>query len=176
MLAAAWFALAGCGDDSGGDGGGAGEPVAPTAATLPDDVEPGAGALVLDGQPVALTVVSCDLEPRTDEATGVTTSVHAVAEDPAGRQVELVRASFDADVPTVTDTVTITGPGDAVVESSRADRDGLQIDLREANPPGPLLEVDEATGHIRADGVFGPPGSIEGDPANVLASLVLRCP
>lgn len=165
----------GCGGD---DGRSEGPPTTaiPTPATLPDEVEPGRGFLVLDGESALLTVTDCALESTTDPATGVTTELRVSAEDAFGRLVDVVRSSFTADVPTVTDTVTISDPTGEVLESSRADRDGLQIDLRLDNPVGPLLEVDPDTGTILADGVFGPVGGAPDDPANVDGKLLVRCP
>ena len=63
-----------------------------------------------------------------------------------------------------------------VLESSRADAGGRQIDLRVANPIGPLLDVDAAAGTVRASGVFGPASGTAADPANVDGELLLRCP
>lgn len=145
-----------------------------TAATLPTDVDPGRGALVLDGHATVLRVTSCALEPTTDAATGVTTELAVAAEDGTGLTVDLARSSFTADVPTVTDTVVVTDETGTVLESSRVDRDGLLIDLRLSNPVGALIDVD--AGVIRADGVFGPPQSTAGDAANVDGELLLRCP
>lgn len=168
--------VAACGDD--------GEPPAPppttaaasAPATLPDEVDPGRGALVLGGERAVLTVTACTLEASTDESTGVTTEVLAGAEDGTGRVIDVIRSSFAADLPTVTDTVRITDQDGSVVEASRADRDGLLIDLRVANPVGRLLEVDVEAGTIRAEGVFGPVGTTVGEPGNVDGELLLRCP
>ncbi len=147
---------------------------APTPGTLPDDVEPGRGALVLDGELAVLTVTNCTLAPATD-ATGVTTVLTAAASD-GTRLVDVVRSSFTAEIATVTDTVTITSADGAAVESSRADVDGRQVDLRDPNPAGPLLDVDLETGRIAARGVFGPLNGGPDDPANVDGELLLRCP
>jgi hypothetical protein len=144
-------------------------------ATLPAEVEPGRGALVLDGELGVLEVSACSFVPVTDPATGVTTVVTATAHDSTGRTVDVVRSSFEGDVPTVTDTVTVADP-EGTVEASRAQTGGRQIDLRVENPVGALLDIDEATGTVRAAGVFGPVGGRPGDPANVDGELLLRCP
>ena len=166
-------AVSGCGGD---DAGPATTTTAePAPATLPAGVEAGRGILILDGQASVLTVTACTFESTTDEATGVTTELTVAAQDATGRTVDVVRSSFTADVPTVTDTVVVAGDG-GVLESSRADRDGLQIDLRVPNPVGPLLDVDASAGTVRASGVFGPARSRADDPANVDGELLVRCP
>jgi hypothetical protein len=167
-------ALAACAD---GDS----DPATTTTAaaappTLPAEVEPGRGLLILDGQASVLTVTDCGFERSTDEATGVTTELTVAAQDAAGRTVDIVRSSFTADVPTTTDTITIADAGGAALESSRADAGGRQIDLRVPNPVGPLLDVDPDAGTVRATGVFGPVGGRPDDPANVEGELLLRCP
>jgi len=176
-LALALLLATACGDDGA-------EPAAvtttstsaPVPATLPDDVEVGRGALVLDGHGVVLTVTACALEPVTDPATGVTTELTAAAEDGTGLTVDIVRSSFTAAVPSVTDTIRVIETDGTTIESSRVDRDGLQIDLRLPNPVGRLLEVDVEAGLLRAEGVFGPPEGTGEDPANVDGELLLRCP
>ena len=172
MLAA--LAVAACGDDDAGPT--TTTTAEPAPATLPAEVDRGRGFLILDGQASVLTVTDCTLESTTDEATGVTTELTVAAHDAAGRTVDVVRSSFTADVPTTTDSITITGEGGAALESSRADRDGLQIDLRVPNPVGPLLTVDPGAGTVAASGVFGAVGGRPDDPANVDGELLLRCP
>ncbi len=168
------LAAAGCGDD---DARPATTTTAePAPATLPAEVDPGRGFLILDGQTTVLTVTACTFDPVIDDATGVTTELTVAAQDAGGRTVDIVRSTFTADVPTVTDTITITGEGGAALESSRADAGGRQIDLRVPNPVGSLLEVDAGAGTVGASGVFGPVGGRADDPANVDGELVLRCP
>lgn len=132
--------------------------------------------MVLGGSAAVLDVTACQLEPSTDPATGVTTGLVVVAEDGTGLTVDVFRSSFDADVLSVTDTIRVVDEEGTVLESSRVDRDGLQIDLRLDNPVGALLEVDVENGVIRAEGVFGPEGGTAGDAANVDGELLLRCP
>jgi hypothetical protein len=168
--------VAGCSDDDGGGAAPASSTTTPAApATLPEEVDPGRGFLLLDGEASVLTVASCELTPSTDPATGVTTELHAVATDAEARTVDVSRSSFTADVPTVTDTIAVADDTRVVAEASRADRDGLLIDLREPNPVGRLLDLDVATGTFRAAGVFGPAGGGPGDD-NVDGELLLRCP
>lgn len=177
LAVAALCALAGCsGDDGDPSTASATTEAAPTSATLPDGVEPGRGALVLDGHATVLTVTSCALEPATDPTTGVTTELAVAADDGTGLTVDLARSSFTADVPSVTDTVVVVDESGAELESSRVDRDGLLIDLRLPNPVGPLIDVDAEAGIVRAEGVFGPPNATADDPGNVDGSLLLRCP
>lgn len=168
---------AGCSDDDSDSPAAASTTAVEAApATLPDEVDPGRGALVLDGHATVLTVTSCALEPTTDPMTGVTTELVVAAEDGTGLTVDVVRSSFTADVPSLTDTVLVTDETGEELESSRVDRDGLLIDLRLANPVGRLVEVDADAGVVRAEGVFGPPGATADDPGNVDGELVLRCP
>jgi hypothetical protein len=179
MVRRGWWAaallLAACGggDDDAG-------PTSTTAelvpATLPADVDPGRGFLVLGGEANVLTVTECAFEPVVDPATGVETQLTVAAQDANGRTVDVVRSSFNADIPTVTDTITVAAGQPDALESSRADRDGLQIDLRVPNAVGSLLEVDAAAGTVRAAGVFGPIGGTAQDPGNVEGELLLRCP
>lgn len=173
--AAALALLVACSDD-----GGDAAPGAPTTAadrppaTLPDAVEPGDGAMVLDGEPSVLTVAACTLEPATDEATNVTTQLAVTATDGTGRTVELSRTSFTADAPTVTDTVVVTEPNGTTIESSRVDADGRLLDLRLENPVGRLIDVDGDL--VRAEGVFGAPGARGPGDGDVDGEIVLRCP
>lgn len=161
-----------------GDDGDA-EPEPPTTAsqrppaTLPDDVDPGRGAMVLDGEAAVLTVFACQPEPVTDPATGVTAEVSIVAGDGTGRHVDITRTSFTADVLTVTDTVTVTEADGTQVESSRVDAGGRLIDLRLQNPVGRLIETEGDA--VRVEGVFGTPGGAA-EPTDVDGELLLRCP
>ena len=177
MVRRGWWAVAllllACGDDDEA-------PTTTTAelvpATLPDDVEPGRGFLVLGGQANVLTVTDCNFAPSIDPETGVETQLTIAAQDANGRTVDIVRSSFDGDVVTVTDTITVAAGQPDALESSRADRDGLQIDLRVPNAVGRLLDVDPTNGTVRATGVFGPVGGTGEDPLNVDGELLLRCP
>ena len=175
MVRRGWWAVAlllvACGDD---DEAATTTTAEPVPATLPAEVDPGTGHLILGDAPGVLTVTACSFDPVTDPATGVTTELTAAAEDGTGRTVDIVRSSFTADVPTVTDTITVAEADGTVLESSRADREGQQIDLRTPNPQGQLLVVD--AGRISASGVFGPVGGTADDPANVEGELLLRCP
>ena len=171
------LALAACGGDD-DDGDSSGPPTTAAEqppATLPEEVDAGRGAMVLDGEGAVLTVTSCDLEPSTDPATGVTTELAVQAND-GTRRVDIVRSSFTADVPTVTDTISVIDADESVLESSRVDRDGLLLDIRLENPVGPLLDVDADAGLVHGEGVFGPVGGTTGDAENVDGELLLRCP
>jgi hypothetical protein len=173
-LAVALLSACGGGDDGDGDAApGPPTTATPVAATLPDDVEPGRGAVLLGGELGVLTVTECSFEPATDDATGVTVELRIAAEDGTGRTVDVVRSSFTADAPTVTDTVRVTEPDGTVLESSRAAYGDQQIDLRVPNAVGSLLRLDD--GVVRATGVFGPPDGGADDPANVDGELLLRC-
>jgi hypothetical protein len=176
LALAAAAAVAGCGDDGGGATTTTAAPVEDAPVTIPSAVDPGRGFLLLGEAASVLTVTSCQLDPVTDPDTGVTTEVAVAAQDAAGRTVDVVRASFEGDVRTVTDTITIADASGAALESMRADRDGLFIDLRVPTPVGPLIDVDAAAATVRADGVFGPVGGGADDPANVDGELLLRCP
>jgi hypothetical protein len=175
-LAIGLLLVAACsGDDDGAEPPATtGTTAPPTPGTLPDNVEPGRGALVLDGELAVLTVTNCTTQPTTDATTGVVTELTAAASD-GTRLVDVVRSSFTTNVTTVTDTIRVTDPDGTVLESSRAEVGGRQIDLRLENPVGPLLQAG-AGGRIEAAGVFGPPDGVAGDPGNVDGELLLRCP
>jgi hypothetical protein len=168
---------AACGDD---DGGTAAPSTATTGlsapATLPEDVDAGEGALVLDDHLFTLTV-QCALEPTTDDATGITTELIVDAGDATGTVVTVTRQSTVGDVPTVTDTVAVQADG-RTVDAQRVDVGGQLIDLRLPNPVGRLIEVETAASGstVRAQGVFGPAQSLADDPANVDGALLFRCP
>jgi len=166
-----------CSDDDGpgaGDGGG-GPPTtaARVPATLPGDVEAGAGRLVLDGQAYALRVRSCQLQPVTDPDTGVTTELAVDADDELGVAVSITRSSTEGDRRTVTDTISVADPGGGLVEAQRVDAGGRYIDLLVEGPLEPLLAVDGAV--VTGDGVFGPPGAAAGDPALLEGAVIVRC-
>jgi len=176
-LALVALLLGACGDDddtpaTSTSAAGAAGPV----ATLPDDVAPGTGALVLGDEQFDLDVV-CTLDPSTDPATGVTTELAVDGGDQTGTVVSVTRQSTVGDVPTVTDTVAVEF-GDTTLESQRVDAGGQLIDLRLPNPTERLIElVTSDTGSlVRAQGVFGPAQSLADDPANVEGSLIFRCP
>lgn len=175
LLLAAGAGCAG-GDDQrdAGDGG-----AAPTTAergpvTVPDDVDPGVGHLVLDGERTLLQVRSCALEPTTDPATGVTTELAIDADDGVSVAVSVTRSTFTGDLPTTTDEVLVARDGALAFEAERADRSGTILDVRAPGALSPLLEVDGT--RVSAAGIFGPTGSRDGDAGLVEGSLVLRCP
>ena len=177
MAAAVAAVVAACGGDDD-------TPTAPSIttvtagapATLPDDVGPGEGALVLGDDLFTLEVI-CELEPTTDASTGITTELLADGGDAIGTVVSVSRQSTVGDVPTVTDTIAVERD-DTVIESQRVDAGGQLIDLRLPEPSSRLIDVSESeTGTvIRAQGVFGPAQSLTDDPANVEGSLLFRCP
>ena len=164
--------VAGCdGDD---DAGGPPTSAEPVPATLPDDVEVGAGRLVLDGRAYALQVRSCSLQPVTDPATGVTTDLSIDADDGLGVSVSVTRSTVEGDLRTITDTISVADPDGGLTESQRIDRSGTYLDLRADGAIQPLLEIDGEL--VSAEGVFGPVGSVAGDPGLVEGGVVLRCP
>ena len=143
-------------------------------ATVPDDVGPGEGVLVLGGQATLLTVRACSLEPATDPATGIVTELTLDADDATGTEVAVTRSSFVGDLPTVTETVVVASSDGAALLAERFDRGGTLIDLRAAGAVAPLIEVDGTL--VRAAGVFGPPDTADGDVDLVEGELVARCP
>lgn len=172
-LAPVAVVLAGACSGGDGDGGAPTTAAERTPATLPARVEAGRGALVLDGEAAVLTVFACQPEPVTDPATGVTAEISIVAGDGTGRSVDITRTSFTADVPTVTDTVTVTETDGTQLEASRVDAGGRLIDLRVEKPVGRLIDV--GGGVVRVEGVFGAPGAAA-EPTDVDGELLLRCP
>jgi hypothetical protein len=174
--------LAGC-SDGGEDTEAARPPTSTTApaSTVPATVQPGAGWLSLDQDPIELEVTGCS-------------GVDASAADPSAQKVyELVAtATVDGDEVTVTanefrsdsrdavavsQTVTVSsGEGDAAVgvQARRSFFDDHWLDLNEP-------AVDEALFERRGDlltveAKFGPQGSREGDPGIAEGALVARCP
>jgi hypothetical protein len=170
-LVAAGAALGAC-SDGGGDEPPPVDPDAPV--TIPDEVDAGIGYLVLDGEPTLLFVRACALEPVLDPATGVTTDLAIDLDDEIARAVSLTRSSFDADLPTTSDEILVADDDVITLDSTRIDRSGTVLDLRAPGALEPLIEVDGDV--VRASGVFGPPGSQEGDAGLVEGSLLLRCP
>jgi hypothetical protein len=175
VLAVACALLAACSDDGGDGDGDEGAPVtgASVPATLPDDVDPGTGMLVLDGSGYVLEVRSCTLVPTTDAATGVTTDLAIDADDSLGLAVSVTRTTTQGDVPTVNDTVTVVQPDGAVQEANRAQVDGRIVDLLAEGALTPMLTVDGDL--VTGSGVFGPRGARPGDAGLVEGSLIVRC-
>ena len=162
--------------DGGGDDPEAGlvDPDVPVTLPPADEVDPGIGYLVLDGEPTLLFVRTCELEPVLDPATGVTTELLVDLDDQIARAVSLTRSSFDADLPTTNDEILVADDDVITLDSTRADRSGTMLDLRAPGALEPLFEIDGTL--VRVTGVFGPPGSQDGDPGLVEGSLLLRCP
>jgi hypothetical protein len=164
--------LGACGDDASSSGPPTTDSDRPPP-TLPDDVEPGRGALVLGDFDAVLTVRSCSLDAVTDPATGVTTDVAVDLDDGTGTTVSVTRASVPGDLATVTETVTVTDANGGTAEAQRIDRSGTIIDLRAPGAVDHLLDVDGTT--VRAAGVFGPVGAAGPGAGDVDGELLLRC-
>jgi hypothetical protein len=164
------------------DGGDAVDPDDPTGstpedttpATLPEEVEAGRGAMVVDGSAYVLTVRACSLEPVTDPETGVTTELTVDADDGVGTSVSLTRSVTQGAVPSTTDTVTVADTAGNAMVASRAEIDGRFVDLLAEGALTPMLDVDGDV--VSGDGVLGPPGARPGDPAARDVSVLLRCP
>lgn len=163
-----------CSDDDGSDDSGAPTTGPDVPATLPEDVEPGTGRLVLDGEAFALQVRSCAVDPVTDPATGVTTEIAVDADDGLGVLVSVTRSAVEGDLRTVTDTISVVDPGGGLTEAQRIDRSGTYFDLRVEGPLEPLLAIDGSL--VTGEGVFGPAGSVVGDPGLVEGGVIVRCP
>ena len=171
--------MLGCsgGDDGGvGDDGGGEEPAGSTSAppTVPTDADAGLAYLVLGGELHLLQVRSCALEPVVDPATGITTEVAIDADAGADLAVSVTRQSFTAAVLTVTDRIQVASADGTVLESSRAETGGRFHDVRAPGALAPLFSVEGDL--VTGAGVFGPPGSTDGDPGLEEGSLTLRCP
>jgi hypothetical protein len=176
VATAALGACSGGGGEDDGASGGAGSPTTDDGApvTIPDDADAGIGYLVLDGEPTLLFVRSCDLEPQLDEATGVTTELAVDLDDQIARAVSITRSSFGGDLATTTDEILVADDDVITLDSTRIDRSGTLLDLRAPGALEPLLQVDGTL--VQARGVFGPPGSQDGDPGLQEGALILRCP
>ena len=175
-LVALGVALGACSDgaDGGDDDAALVDPDLPVTIPPADEVDPGIGYLVLDGEPTLLFVRACALEPVLDPATGVTTDLAIDLDDQIARAVSLTRSSFAADLPTKSDEVLVADDDVITLDSSRTDRSGTILDLRAPGALEPLFEVDGDV--VSASGVFGPPGTEAGDPGLLEGSLILRCP
>ena len=163
------------------DGGDAADPDDPatspedtTPATLPDEVDVGRGAMVIDGNAYVLTVRACDLEPATDPETGVTTELTVDADDGVGTSVSVTRSVTQGDVPSTTDTITVADTAGNALVASRAEVNGRFVDLLAEGALAPMLEVEGDV--VSGDGVFGPLGARPGTPGVVDVSVMLRCP
>lgn len=177
--AAALAALAaGCADDDGGGGVDPDDPSATTVdttpATLPESVEPGRGAMVIDGSGHALTVRACELEPTTDPETGVTTVLAVDADDGVGTSVSVTRSITEGAVPTTTDSITVVDTEQEGMVASRAEVGGRFVDLLAEGALTPMLDVDGDV--VTGEGVLGPRGARPGDPRARDVQLLLRCP
>jgi hypothetical protein len=169
-------ALLACSDD-----GGSADPDDPSAtttdttpATLPEGVDEGRGAMVVDGSAYVLTVHACSLEPVTDPATGVTTELTVDADDGVGTSVAVSRTVTQGDVPSTTDTITVSDAAGNSMVASRAEINGRFVDLLAEGALSPMLTLDGEV--VSGEGVLGPPGARPGDPAARDVSVLLSCP
>ncbi len=165
-----------CGKRGGGgdDGTEGAPPTLPPAPTVPAEVEPATGVLVLGRASYALRVTSCALAPELDADTGITTDLAVTASGPDDVVVTVVRSSFVADQPTITDTITLAAQAGVRAESRRVDAAGRILDLRDTSATDRLIELDGDI--VRATGVFGPVAARGPDPLDADGTLVLRCP
>lgn len=145
-----------------------------TPATLPEEVEPGRGAMVIDGSAYVLTVGACSLEAVTDPDTGVTTELTVDAADGVGTRVAVSRTVTQGAVPSTTDTITVSDATGNSMVASRAEVDGRFVDLLAEGALAPMLSVDGEV--VSGEGVLGPPGARPGDPAARDVSVLLSCP
>lgn len=166
-----------CGDD--GEGADPDDPAVTTEdttpATLPEEVEAGRGAMVVDGSAYVLTVRACDLEPTTDPDTGVTTQLTVDADDGVGTSVSVSRSVTQGAVPSTTDTITVADAAGNALVASRADIGGGRfVDLLAEGAITPMLSVEGEL--VRGEGVLGPQGARPGDPTARDVSVLVRCP
>ena len=175
VLAASLLA---CSDDGGEaadpDDPAASTPEDTTPATLPDEVDAGRGAMVVDGGAYVLTVRECTLEPSTDPATGVTTVFTADADDGVGTSVSVTRSITQGDVPSTTDSITVADTAGNALVASRAEVNGRFVDLLVDGALAPMLSVDGDV--VSGEGVLGPQGARPGTPGVVDVSVLLSCP
>ena len=169
--------LSACSDD-GGDAADPDDPATSpedtTPATLPDEVDVGRGAMVIDGNAYVLTVRACDLEPSTDPETGVTTELTVDADDGVGTSVSVTRSVTQGDVPSTTDTISVADTAGNALVASRAEVNGRYVDLLAEGALAPMLDVEGDV--VSGDGVLGPQGARPGTPGVVDVSVLLSCP
>jgi hypothetical protein len=145
-----------------------------TPATVPDEVDVGRGAMVIDGNAYVLTVRECDLEPTTDPDTGVTTELSVDADDGVGTSVSVTRSVTQGDVPSTTDTISVADTAGNALVASRAEVNGRYVDLLAEGALAPMLDVEGDV--VSGDGVLGPQGARPGTPGVVDVSVLLSCP
>jgi len=169
--------LSACSDD-GGDAADPDDPATSpedtTPATLPDEVDVGRGAMVIDGNAYVLTVRACDLEPSTDPETGVTTELTVDADDGVGTSVSVTRSVTQGDVPSTTDTISVADTAGNALVASRAEVNGRYVDLLAEGALAPMLDVEGDV--VSGDGVLGPRGARPETPGVVDVSVLLSCP
>lgn len=146
---------------------------APVSVTVPEDADDDIGYLTLDGRPTLLYVRACQLTPTTDVSTGVTTELAIDLDDSISRSVSLTRSSTAGDAATSTDEVLIADDDAIVLESLRFETGGVFRDLRAPDVGRPMFEIEGDLVHV--SGVFGPTGSVDGDPGLVAGALTVRC-
>ena len=170
--------LLACSDDDGGDAADPDDPATSpedtTPATLPDEVDAGRGAMVIDGNAYVLTVRACDLEPTTDPATGVTTELAVDADDGVGTSVSVTRSVTQGAVPSTTDTIRVADTAGNALVASRAEVNGRFVDLLAEGALAPMLDVEGDV--VSGEGVLGPQGARPGTPGVVDVSVLLSCP
>jgi hypothetical protein len=153
---------------------GAPVPTAPVPS-LPSQVDPGTGAILIGGALTRFGVTECSFTPATDEHTGVVTNIFASGDDGKGGVVSIAqRQTSSAAGTTVTETVQLT-EGGTTLEAVRFAVAGTYRDLREPTASGSLLIVNTTERVVSASGTFGPPGSVAGTAGLVTGRVIARC-
>lgn len=143
--------------------------------SLPAQVDPGTGAIVVGDSLTRFGVTECSFAPTADPETGVVTNILVTGDDGQGGAISISqRQTSSGGSPTVTESVQVTRGG-TMLEAVRFAVAGTYRDLRDPTANGALLVVNTSDREVRASGTLGPPGSVAGAAGLVSGSLLARC-
>ena len=143
--------------------------------SLPSQVDPGTGSIVVGNVLTRFGVTECTFAPSADPDTGVVTNVLLTGDDGTGGAVSVSqRQTSSGGSTTVTETMQVTRGG-IVLEAVRFAVGGTYRDLRDPAANGALLIVNSGDREVRASGTLGPPGSVAGAAGLVPGDLIARC-